>query len=115
MPMPVEVTRIEVVVIEPPKWEPPRFALETAGARRAVERCGDWPVCATIDEYLTAVRRAGHEVEHCAALAERYWSRFGRDITENSKLRSRHEVARELFEQRSECLALLTGRPEGSA
>ena len=112
--MPIEVTRIVTTVIE---W-PPRtrtLALSIAGAERARHRCGDWPTVATIDGYIAAVRRAGHEVEHCAALAQRYWSRFGRDITEDSKLRSRHEVARELFEQRSECLALLTGRPEGSA
>ena len=119
MPMPVEVTRIEVVVIEPPKWEPPRFALETAGAERARMRCGAWPTSATIGEYLDAVRRAARELDWIEALEDRYWRRHGVPVGDNevvaARLRSRRHVARELFEERRECLHRLTEPEAGSA
>ena len=108
--MPVEITRIEVVVVEPP-----RFALETAGARRAVERCGDWPTVATIGTYLDAVDRARREADRLYEIELRYRRHYGIEAGGNARWRSRYGVTMALFEQRSECLRLLTVPEAGSA
>ena len=112
--MPALPTRIEIVVIDSP-IRTRSLALSVAGAQRATLRCGKWPAVGTIDDYLTAVRRARREVEHCATLAGRYWRRFGRDLTDHPRFRSRSDVALELFEERSECLHRLTEPEWGEA
>ena len=108
--------KIVVTVVEPPARP---FALELLGARRAEPRCGEWPICGTLDAYLDAVDRARRELHRLVMLQQRYWRRFGVVIDDNplvaAKWRGRHEVARELFERRLGVMRLLKQPEVGSA
>ena len=104
------ITAIVTVVIEPPK-----FALEAAGARRAVARCGAWPNSATLGTYLEAVDRARREADRLYEIEMRYRRRYGIEAGGSARWRSRYGVTMALFEQRSECLRLLTEPEAGEA
>jgi hypothetical protein len=45
-----------------------------AGARRAIERCGDWPTIGTLDEYRAAVDRAASAADRAIEI----WGRWRR-------------------------------------
>ena len=104
------VTRIVVTVIAPP-----RFALAAAGERRAYARCGHWPRSATLGAYLEAVDRARLEADRLEMIEQRYRRRYGIEAGGNARWRSRYGMTMALFEQRSECVRLLTEPEAGSA
>jgi|SRR5271165_552397 len=108
-------TRIETHVVDPPAT----LVLEVAAARRAVARCGRWPVSGTLDAYQDAVDRARREVYRIGQLEHRYWRQFHRPVDDDeliaATMLTRREVARTFAEQRSECLRLLTEPESGSA
>jgi hypothetical protein len=81
-------------------------------ARRAVTRCG--PTIGTLAQYQIAVDRAAREVSRTSAIADRYWRRFRRKPV-LVRLMIHREVALALYQQRAECVRLLTEPESASA
>jgi hypothetical protein len=95
------------------------IALEVAGARRAVTRCGPWPVVTTLDEYRAATDRAASEPDRAIEIWGRWRRRYDPDAARlelgSTRLMVRREVALALTKQRAECLRLLTEPAAGAA
>jgi hypothetical protein len=116
----MNVTNITTHVVDAPAIAaaPPSAEITVAvtAAKRTVARCGPWPTTGTLARYELAVNRAHCEWLRTIEIADRYWRRFRHPINDpaSTRLMMRREALWALFEQRQECLRLLTG-PEAGA
>jgi hypothetical protein len=79
----------------------------------AVRRSGDWPVAGSLEEFQSALRVAGHEVDFVYQLGHRYSRRFRRAPPE--RLLVRQALSTSLFQRRAGIVHLLRDRTDGRA
>jgi predicted ATPase len=98
--------------------EPEKRAVRR-GATSAARNCGAAPIVGTLAEYSRALERAERETDRAVETWVRWRRRFDPDPDRleigSGRTNVRHEVAKALFEGRSETIRLLTGPAEGSA
>jgi hypothetical protein len=97
----------------------PALEATRRGMLAAARNCGHWPTAGTLAEFAAAAQRAERVVDRAVECWQRWVRRWRPDPERlesgSGRVNVRHEVARQLVEQRSECVRLLIGPPAGSA
>lgn len=91
---------------------------ESAGLLNAINRLGEWPDAATVEQYCESLQLARREMARVRDIATRYARRFNLpdDIdAAPARLQARYAVIKYMFEARVEHSWLLIHEPIGGS